>query len=489
MIQFLMDGEVHTIKDIDPTLTVLQWLRGHVRKTGTKEGCAEGDCGACTVVIGDLVGDEVRYRAVNACIYFMPMLQGKELITVEALGSTKELHPIQKALAENHGSQCGFCTPGFVMSLFAKYQDSDPALPENVDDLLAGNLCRCTGYGPIQETAETVSAEPEVKARFGNDLTLEKLKSIQALEAVSYEHDDALFEGKRMFFAPKTKSDLVNVLGKHPDATIVAGATDVGLWVTKHHQTLKTVVSLQQLSELQYIKVSESGDLKIGAGVTYSDAWAALAKMHPDLGELVRRISSVQVRNSGTIGGNIANGSPIGDMPPALIALDATLVLMSDVGERRIPLDDFFIDYGKQDLLAGEFVESVEIPALNMDKQYFRNYKISKRFDQDISAVCGAFLFEIRDDVIADVRIAFGGMAATPKRALATENALKGHAWSEASIKQAMPILAQDYQPISDMRASETYRLKVAKNLLFKAFLEYKEEERTRILECGGENA
>lgn len=484
-----MDGEVQTIQDIDPTMTVLQWLRGHARKTGTKEGCAEGDCGACTVVIGDMDGGDVRYRAVNACIYFMPMLHGKELVTVEALGRAKDLHPIQKALAENHGSQCGFCTPGFVMSMFARYQESDPALPENEDDLLAGNLCRCTGYGPIQETARTLVVEPEVRARFGHSTTVEKLTSLQVGKSVSYEHKDALADRKRKFFAPKTKNELVGVLADYPDAIIVAGATDVGLWVTKHHQTLDTVISLSQLTELQTIETTENGGLKIGAGVTYSDAWNALTDMHQDLGELVRRISSVQVRNSGTIGGNIANGSPIGDMPPALIALNSTLVLMSDTGQRRIPLEDFFVAYGKQDLKTGEFVESVEIPALNLDKQYFRNYKISKRFDQDISAVCAAFLFEIKDGIIVNSRIAFGGMAATPKRALATEAALKGKAWNEASIKLAMPILAQDYQPISDMRASETYRLKVAKNLLFKAYLEYKEEARTRILECGGENA
>lgn len=482
MIRFLMDGEIHHIDNIDPTQTVLEWLRETQRKVGTKEGCAEGDCGACTVVLGELIDDDVRYRAVNACIYFMPLLNGKEIVTVEALGNPNALHPVQSAMASGNGTQCGFCTPGFVMSLFAKYQDSDPALPESVDDLLAGNLCRCTGYAPIQKAAHSVLEDPTQTNRFGGSETIEKLRSIAPSEAVSQSYQDSNFETDRTYHSPQTEAELAALLTAIPDATLVAGATDVGLWVTKQHRLLKNVISLEAIRALKSIEETEQG-LRIGAMVRYSDAWDHLQGLHPDLGELVRRIGSVQVRNSGTIGGNIANGSPIGDTPPPLIALGAKLDLASATGRRTIELEDFFIDYGKQDLRPDEYVHSVLIPPLKASLR-FATYKISKRFNQDISAVCGAFALNMENGKVTSARIAFGGMAATPRRARACEAALTGADWTEATIDAAAAALAKDYQPISDMRASSDYRLKTAQNLLRKLFLESLGQGRTRILEA-----
>ncbi len=481
MIQFLLDGDIRRIETFDPTQTVLEWLREDQRRMGTKEGCAEGDCGACTVVIGDLQNDQIRYRAVNACIYFLPMLNGKELITVESLGAHRDLHPVQAAMADGNGTQCGFCTPGFVMSLFARYQDTDPALPKDTDDILAGNLCRCTGYAPIQKAADSVSESQPHKAKFGGPDTLAALKSIQPTQSVASQFEDANFETHRQYFAPQTEAELAELLTKNPSATLVAGATDVGLWVTKQHRLLDTIISLNEVQALQSIE-QDGPDLRIGAMVRYSDAWARLGDLHPDFGELVRRLGSVQVRNSGTVGGNIANGSPIGDMPPPLIALSAKLELGSAKGIRSLPLQDFFLDYGKQDLRPGEYVRAILIPPLN-PQTLFRTYKISKRFNQDISALCGAFAIDLKDDQVTAARVAFGGLAGTPKRASACEDVLTGAPWTADTISRAMAALQEDFTPLSDMRASREYRMKTAQNLLRKVFLESQTETRTRILQ------
>ena len=481
MIQFLLDGEIHRIETYDPTQTVLEWLREDDRRMGTKEGCAEGDCGACTVVVGELQSDHVRYRAVNACIYFLPMLNGKELVTVETLGGPGALHPVQTAMAEGNGTQCGFCTPGFVMSLFARYQGTDPALPSNVDDVLAGNLCRCTGYAPIQKAAETAGQDTSHQAKFGGAETVAALKSIQPAASVSSSFADPNFETERDYFAPQTEADLSQLLEKHPSATLVAGATDVGLWVTKPHRLLETIISLNEITSLKAIE-QDGTALRIGAMVRYSDAWAMLGDIHPDIGELVRRLGSVQVRNSGTIGGNIANGSPIGDTPPPLIALSATLELGSANGIRTLPLEDFFLEYGKQDLKPGEYVRAIVIPPMN-ENTFFRTYKISKRFNQDISALCGAFAIEIEDNQVVSARIAFGGLAGTPKRATACEAALSGAPWTEQTIDRAMEAMLEDFTPLTDMRASRDYRMKTAQNLLRKVYLESQTPARTRILQ------
>jgi xanthine dehydrogenase small subunit len=465
-IRFVQRGEIVEMENVDPTKTVLNFLRYEQALTGTKEGCAEGDCGACSVVVGEIIEGELRYQAVNACIQFLPTLDGKELITVEDLKSEDgSLHPVQQAMVARHGTQCGFCTPGFVMSMFAEMHSSDNPDRGHIDNVLAGNLCRCTGYGPIIQAAQDIAADkPRDKFHEQSNATLELLSTLQDDPGLHLTFQD------RQYCAPKTLADLSETLSENPEATILAGATDIGLWVTKQHRELATVVYLGQVAELKNMSVDE-GELNIGAGVTYSEAWEAIASHYPDFGELIRRIASTQIRNTGTIGGNIANGSPIGDMPPALIVLKARLRLRSADGYRDIPLEEFFIEYGKQDLRSGEFVERIFLP-LPEKNNHFSTYKISKRFDQDISAVCAAFHLSLTGDKVDSIRICYGGMAGTPLRAKKTEAALLGQDWSLAVVEQAMRAMTDDYQPMSDMRASKDYRMMSAQNLLKKFFIE-----------------
>ena len=466
VIRFVHDGCIREISSVDPTLTVLRYLREHAHRTGTKEGCSEGDCGACTVAIGELDGDHVRYRAVNACIQFLPTLDGKILLTIEDLKSaTGALHPVQRAMVDHHASQCGFCTPGFVMSLFALHKENARPSVKDIDTALAGNLCRCTGYGPIKAAALSMSVAPDRSAPAEKESAyVSLLRKIQNDDMVAIE------QGNRRYFAPRTVEELADVLSAYPDATLLAGGTDVGLWVTKQHRWLGTVVYLGRVDALN--RVEDQGDaVEIGAAVTYTDAYDALASLHPDLGELMRRLGSRQIRNLGTVVGNIANGSPIGDSPPALIALGATLRLRKRSGVREIPIEEFFIDYNVQDLHRGEFIESVRVRKLD-ERDRFRVYKLSKRYDQDISAVCGAFRIRLNGDTVEEARICFGGMATTPKRATACEALLAGKRWTEQSVAAAQRALRDCYQPLSDMRGSAPYRSNAAVNLLFKFFLE-----------------
>ena len=464
-IRFVLDGEIRELRGVSPTTTVLQWLRESERRCGTKEGCAEGDCGACTVAIGERDGDKVRYRAINSCIQFVPTLDGKELVTVESLKHKGKLHPAQRAMVECHGSQCGFCTPGFVMSLFTLYHSGKGTDRETVDDVLAGNLCRCTGYRPIIEAAErmrALGAKDQFHARA--TATAKQLESIERHDTLAFETN-----GQR-YFSPANLEEFAACVVEYPEATLLAGGTDVGLWVTKMHRRLDTVIYTGDVRELRRLTVGDEF-IEIGGAVSHTDAGAALAADYPDFGEMLRRFASVQVRNAGTLGGNVANASPIGDTPPLLLALDARLLLRHGVATRGVPIEDFFLAYRKTALQPGEFVEAVRVPRAWQGLQ-FRAYKISKRFDQDISAVCGAFALRIEGGRVAHIRIGFGGMAAVPKRATHTEAMLQGQVWNEAAVRAAMRGMGEDFQPLTDMRASAEYRLKVAQNLLLKFFLE-----------------
>ncbi|MDJ1016797.1 MAG: xanthine dehydrogenase small subunit [Paracoccaceae bacterium] len=434
-VRFSLNGESVAI-DTDPTVTLLDWLRETRGLKGTKEGCNEGDCGACTV----MVTDEGGARALNACILFLPQLHGKAVRTVEGLsGPNGAQHPVQSQMIEKHGSQCGFCTPGFVVSMAVGHLNGRA----DHDDVLAGNLCRCTGYAPIVRAAEAAAKEP-----------------------VPDWVKDAPLEVEPLGFAPETADDLAAWYEAHPGGTLIAGATDVGLWVTKDLRDLGEVAFLNRCRDLQQIDVSDSA-IRIGAGVTMADLMPLLRERFPSYAEMVRRYGSEQVRQAATIGGNIANGSPIGDNPPALIALGAKLHLRKGSERREMPIEDFFIDYGKQDRAPGEFVEAVTIPA---SAPHLRCYKISKRFDQDISAVCGCFNVSIEDGIVREARIAFGGMAGIPKRAAHVEAALVDQPWTEETVRSAMKEMGKDFTPLTDMRASDAYRLMAAENLLVRYF-------------------
>jgi xanthine dehydrogenase small subunit len=470
-LSFVLNGEIQRLRGFDPAMTLLQFLRRQKRLTGTKEGCAEGDCGACTVVIGEADdGGRVHYKAVNACILLLPMLEGRGVTTVEHLaGPGGALHPVQQAMVDCHASQCGFCTPGFVMSLYAMYMGE--AGEASVDDALAGNLCRCTGYGPIVRAAREMRALPRPAENAQQDSEL--LASLAHMETVALDH------GGRRFFSPASLDEFAALYERHADANILAGATDLGLWVTKLHRDVGTLIWTGRVRELRTLH-EEGGTLHAGAGLTWSELIGPISRHFPDFGELVRRFGSVQVRNAATIGGNIANASPIGDSMPALIALGARLVLRKGGARRTIALEDYFIAYGRQDRQPGEFVEGIEIPLLAQPER-LKCYKLSKRFDQDISAVCGCFNIHVAAGTVAEARIAFGGMAATPKRAHTLEAALLGQPWTLSTVMAALPAFEEDFTPISDMRASSRYRALAAKNLLVKYFHETQGLAATRL--------
>ncbi len=465
-IRFVMGGTMRELRDVDPNRTVLDWLRTAVGRTGTKEGCAEGDCGACSVVLGELDGQSIRYRAVNACILFMPTLDGKQLITVEDLKrSDGALHPVQQAMVDCHGSQCGFCTPGFVMSLFALFRTTKKPDRQEIDDALAGNLCRCTGYRPIVDAAREM-----YRAGTDDQFAADEAKTVKLLRGLRRKETLALEHKGRRWFAPTTVEELAKLRQRHPEACIVAGGTDAGLWVTKQHRDLETILYTGNVAALKRVRVTAKA-IEIGAAVTCSDAMGVIAGAYPAFGELLRRFGSVQIRNSATLGGNVANGSPIGDSMPALIALGATVVLRKGAARRELALEDLYLGYRETAMKRGEFVEAVRLPKPSADAS-FGAYKISKRFDQDISAVCGAFGLVRDGDRVRDIRICYGGMAATPKRAAGCEAALRGETWSEDTVATAARALAQDFSPISDMRASGRYRELVARNLLHRFWLE-----------------
>ena len=469
-IRFYYQGAVREVTSAAPTQTILQHLREDLHCTGTKEGCAEGDCGACTVVIGSLQDGQLAMKAVNACIQLTPTLDGKALFSVEDLQQADgTLHPVQQALVECHGSQCGFCTPGFVMSLWSMYLKQEGKQPTRcqINDALSGNLCRCTGYRPIIDAALRMGELAPVafdRARLAAMLAPLQRDALATYSAAGHH-----------FHAPRTLDELVALRAAHPAATLLAGGTDIGLWVTKQMRDLGDIIYLGHVAALGKI-THDDGMLDIGAGVTLEDAYQALAAQYPDeLGEMWQRFASLPIRNAGTLGGNVANGSPIGDSMPWLIALGSQVVLTSNAGQRTMPLEALYLDYQKKDMRPGEFVQSVRVP-LPREGVRFRTYKLAKRFDQDISAVCAAFAFRFDGEFVREARIAFGGMAAIPKRAAATEALLVGKPWTDATVSAAMAMMAHDYAPLSDMRASSEYRMKTAQNLLRRFWFETRQD-------------
>ena len=533
-IRFLLNGAPAEIRGLPPMTTLLNWLRYERRLTGTKEGCAEGDCGACTVALRVAGAGGVTTRPVCACITTLGQCHGREVVTVEGIAAPDgRLHPVQAAMAEGHGSQCGFCTPGFVMSLWCLYGEGRPGA-ERVTEALAGNLCRCTGYGPILAAAEAAHERPAPDWAASAEAA-DRLRALGAEGALGYE------AGGRRFWSPVTVDELAGLVEAHPQATILGGATDVGLWVTKRAFDPAEVIWTGRVAGLHEIR-EEDGALWIGAAATYAEAEARIAALWPGFGRMLTRLGGAQVRAAGTVGGNIANGSPIGDTPPALIALGTMLVLRKGAERREMPLEDFFLEYGQQDRRPGEFVEGVRVPlpadfewreegsdrpggrvagdgrrlpskgstpgerAVESPKRppgggralpglaagresgagapaesgnaagsaggRLRCYKVSKRFDQDISAVLGCFDVAVEGGRVVSARLAYGGMAGVPKRAAAAEAALAGQAWTREVVEAAMVAMDEDFAPLTDMRASAEYRMRIAKNLLLRYFIE-----------------
>jgi len=476
LIRFYLNERLIELDDVAPDRTLLDFLRLDQVLRGTKEGCAEGDCGACTVLVGRLADERLVYEGVNACIRFVGSLDGCHVVTVEHLkGRDGALHPVQQALVDYHGSQCGFCTPGFVMSLYGLWlANPNPSVPE-IEMALQGNLCRCTGYAPIIRAAGAISNYGAAAEDALND---ERETIVARLEALKDGARVDVTSDAGRFIVPADVDDLAAVVNDMPEARIVAGATDVGLWVTKFMREISPVVFIGHL--MRDVEVGEDA-ITFGAGVSYTEAFEVICEKLPQLRELFERIGGAQVRNMGTIGGNIANGSPIGDTPPPLIALGAEIVLRKGNARRVVALEDFFIDYGKQDRLPGEFVESVRVPLPKSD-ELFAAYKVTKRRDEDITAVLGAFRLTVLDDVVEKAVIAYGGMAGTPKRAKAVEQALVGKAWSLETVEAALAAFEMDYQPLTDWRASADYRMLAAKNLLKRFYFEMSGQTDTRII-------
>ncbi|SEI79703.1 xanthine dehydrogenase small subunit [Pseudomonas sp. NFR16] len=476
MIQFLLNQELKTEHALDPNLTVLNYLREHVHKSGTKEGCASGDCGACTVVVGELSTDEqgqdhLSYRSLNSCLTFVAALHGKQLISVEDLKHQGRLHSVQQAMVDCHGSQCGFCTPGFVMSLFALQKnssqtDSDQEKQAQAREALAGNLCRCTGYRPILAAAGQACGGQRQPDQFDarQAQTIARLKSIRPQQTAE------LNSGDKRCLVPLTVADLADLYDAYPQARLLAGGTDLALEVTQFHRTLPVMIYVGNVADMKKIEHLEDR-IEIGAATALTDCYEALSSEYPDFGELLHRFASLQIRNQGTLGGNIGNASPIGDSPPLLIALGAKIVLRKGETTRTLALEDYFIDYRVTARQESEFIEKIIVPRASV-KQAFRAYKVSKRLDDDISAVCAAFRLQVENGAIVDARAAFGGMAAIPKRAVHCEQALIGQPWTSATIERACHALEQDFTPLTDFRASKEYRLLSAQNLLRKYFIE-----------------
>ena len=472
-IQFLFSNQIYKIKNPDPNKTILSYVRDDLKKTGTKEGCAEGGCGACTIVLGELKKNKIIYKAINACIAFLPTLNGKQLILVEDLiGNNQKLHPVQEAMVKFHGSQCGFCTPGFTMSLFSMYKNNRSVNKDIVDEALSGNLCRCTGYRPIIDAAKSLNNKIDLDHfKKNQNRTINLLKKIQISEV------EINNKGKR-YFAPKTLINLKKILKKYPNAKILSGGTDLSLEVTKLRKEIKTIVSLNSLENLNFIKKNKNY-IEIGATTSLIEFQNFIKKYFTDFYKVLKRYGSLQIRNVGTIAGNIATASPIGDTLPLLLTLEAQVVVQGINKIKTFSLNEFFVSYRKTKLKKGEFIYSIKIPIIK--DSIFKAYKISKRFDDDISSVCGSFIFSIQNNKIKKAVIAYGGMSEIPKRASAIENRLLNSEFSENTFEKAVNLINKDFSPLDDMRASKNYRIAVAKNLLLKAFHEIKSKKTIRI--------
>ena len=473
-INFIRRGEVVTLPNVSPTRTLLQVLREDLNCTSVKEGCNEGDCGACTVVLGEAVEGQVQYRAVNSCIRFAHSVDGMAVWTAEDIvADDGSLHPAQQAMVDCHGSQCGFCTPGFVMSLFAMYQNrrgrSQPIAREQAIEDLSGNLCRCTGYRPILDAAQAMESYPVTPIDES-----ELLLKLEQFRYISFG-----LEPERTYFSPKTLTELLTLRSQRPKAQIVAGCTDVGLWVNKLHMNFDQLLDVTKVRELRRVE-RYAHHIAIGAAVSLEDAFNALVQDRPHLRAFALRFAGLPVRNSGTLGGNVANGSPIGDSMPLLIALKANVVLMrrqeGQIRHREMPLENLYTGYRKNVMAPDEVLAWIRVPP-PQPSEVSRIYKVSKRFEDDISAVCLSVCLNIANKAVVSASIGAGGVAATPVRAVKTEAALKGQPWTINTVKQAMEVLRQEFQPISDMRASSHYRTRVLGNLLQRFWLEAQGKE------------
>ncbi|TXH90299.1 MAG: xanthine dehydrogenase small subunit [Rhodoferax sp.] len=468
-LRILRRGEVLTLHNVPPERTLLEVLREDLHSCGTKEGCGEGDCGACTVVLGQEKDGKLQYRAVNSCIQPAHAANGKALWTTEDLVQQDgKLHPAQQALAECHGSQCGFCTPGFVMSLFGLYQNhtvhGQAVSREQASQALSGNLCRCTGYRPILDAAEAMQKLPKVAVDEAD--TLSKLELL-----AQYPRG---MDADLAYKTPENLAALLQARAQHPLAQLVAGCTDVGLWITKQHREFGHIIDLTRVAELQRVE-QYPHHIAIGAAVTLTDAFAALVADRPQLADFAHRFAGQPVRNAGTLGGNVANGSPIGDSMPLLIALGANIVLMhwekDQIHHRELPLEQLYTGYRQNILQPSEVLAWIKVPRPTTT-EFTRAYKISKRFEDDISAVCLVVSLHIANGVVQRASIGAGGVAATPARAVQTEAALRGQPWNAQTVQRAQQALRNEFSPISDMRASGDYRRTVLGNLLQRFWLE-----------------
>ena len=471
-IRFIFENKIKEIKNPDPNETILNHIRLELKKTGTKEGCAEGGCGACTVVVGELKKDKIIYKAINSCIAFTTSLEGKHLLVVEDLTQKNgSLHPVQSAMINFHGSQCGFCTPGFIMSLFSMYKNKTSYDKKTIEESISGNLCRCTGYRPIINAAKSLKKNKLDQFKKNEKKTISLLKKIRPKNI-------SINNKFKKYFAPKTIIELKKIIKKNQDAEFLSGGTDMSLIVTKQKKDIKNIIYLNSIDELNYIK-EKVNYIEVGATTPLSKFELIIKKYYPDFDRILKRYGSVQIRNVATLAGNIATASPIGDSLPLLLSLDASISIESFNKKMTIPIKDFFIGYRKTKLRKGYFISSIKIPIFK--KNIFKAYKISKRIDDDISSVCASFNLEIVNKKIKDIKIAYGGMAAIPKRAFYCEKMLLNSSFSEDIILKAQKSLEKDFQPIDDMRASKDYRVEIAKNLLTKCFVEIKKNKLIRL--------